>query len=423
MPFKGTFNTSLLTQDLAKKSFAAQIARLMPNGSAPLFGLTALLGDETALSFEHGYFAKTMIFPSAVITTAGTAGTSVGVGATVEENIVVDSTANIVEGMILQVMNDVTSVPTKENILVLTVVNSTTLSVRRNLQGITLLAGMAANQIILQVGNASEEASVRPTALGIVPVRITNLTQIFRNTWAISGTSSAVQVIAGDSTIAENRMDCAAFHAADIERAIFFGRKSSGTKNNQPLRTMDGLVSLLGDAANYPAVFGGATNVYTAGATTNATELEAMLDPVFNQATDPKSANERLMFVGGTGLRVINNIGKKNGTYQLVDGQTNWGLQFHTFKSARGSFKIIEHPMFNSNAYWAKMAVVVDPASIRLAYLGNRKTQNQEYNQTGTPVDNGVDAAGGTLTTETTLVCKNVPANAVVYNLTAAAVG
>jgi hypothetical protein len=39
------------------------------------------------------------------------------------------------------------------------------------------------------------------------------------------------------------------------------------------------------------------------------------------------------------------------------------------------------------------------------------------------PVDNGIDAVGGTLTTELTCVIKNPPANTVIYNLTAAAAG
>ena len=44
----GTFNTGNFTQDLAAKSFASMITRLMPNGSAPLFGLTSMLPEETA---------------------------------------------------------------------------------------------------------------------------------------------------------------------------------------------------------------------------------------------------------------------------------------------------------------------------------------------------------------------------------------
>ena len=70
------------------------------------------------------------------------------------------------------------------------------------------------------------------------------------------------------------------------------------------------------------------------------------------------------------------------------------------------------------------MAVAVDLSTFRTAYLGDRKTQNKEFNsEPGDGDDNGIDAVGGTLTTEMTCVVKNPPANAVIYNLTAAAQG
>jgi len=67
----GVFNTSLFTQDLPKKSFAGMITRLMPNGAAPLFGMTAMLDSDTALQTEHGFFTKTMVFPFFQVTAAG----------------------------------------------------------------------------------------------------------------------------------------------------------------------------------------------------------------------------------------------------------------------------------------------------------------------------------------------------------------
>ncbi|MNT12279.1 hypothetical protein D3C72_1472020 [compost metagenome] len=246
------------------------------------------------------------------------------------------------------------------------------------------------------------------------------MTQIFRNTWSVSGSADAVQVIAGDGTSAENRQDCAAFHAADIEKAIFFGQKSQGYRNGQPFRTMDGLISVVSNIAYYPPSYA-APNVFAAGSTTTIDQLEAMLDPVFDQATDPKIANERLLFVGGKARVVLNNIGKKSGIYQLMEGATEWGLQFSTMKLARGTFRIIEHPLFNSNPNWARYAVAVDLSTFNLAYLGNRKTQNNEFNQNKVAVDNGIDAVGGSLLTEVTTEIKNPPANAVITGLLAAA--
>lgn len=406
----GIFNTGNFTTDLAAKSFAAMITRLMPNGTAPLFGLSSMLSDETAVQVEHGFFSKTMIFPEFSINDV--AGYAAG-----DVTFTIDAVANLLPGMLMR------NERTGENISVDTVTSTTVIVVTRSV-GTVAAAAILDDDVFYQVGNAFEEASDRPLANNIIPVRVTNLTQIFRNTWAISESAKATHVIAGDSTDAENRQDCAALHAADMEKAIFFGQKSAGTRNGRPFRTMDGLINLVEDVNNYPPIYAGASNAFTCGGTTNWTQLLGFLDPVFNQATDPKGANERVLFVGGTSKLVINEIGRLNGTYHLVDGQTNFGLQFTTLTSPRGKFRVIEHPLFNTNTDWAKMAVVVDLATFRLAYLSGRKTSNKEFNTKGDQAqDNGIDAVGGTLTTEMTTVVKNVPANAVIRNFTAAAVG
>ena len=409
----GIFNTSVLTTDLAKKSFAGMITRLMPNGAAPLFGMTSMLQSETAVATEHGFFTKTMLLPQ--VTCYGSTHTSS------DTTINVLSTANILPGMILRINNSASF----ENIIVNSILSATQMSVTRQV-GTVAAATIPANVDMYQVGNAFEESSLRPNSLVINPVRITNFTQIFRNTWAISDTIRQTMMIAGDTNIAESRTDCAAFHAADIEKALFFGQKSQGTRNGQPFRTMDGLVNIVGTASNYPSYYAGVTNVYTAGGTTSYPQLEGFLDPLFNQTTDPKVGNERVLFVGGTAKRVITGITRlaTGSFYEIMDGQTSWGLQYSTIKTSRGAFQMIEHPLFNSNTTWSKMAVGVDLSTFRAAYLGDRKTQNKEFNaESSTAQDNGIDAVGGTLTTEMTCVVKNPPANGIVYNLTAAAAG
>lgn len=403
----GIWNTGQFTPDLAKKSFDAMITRLMPNGTAPLFGLTSMLPSETALQTEHGFFTKTLVFPYFILN--GGVNDSVTV-------LTVDSTENLLPGMVMRANNT-----NAETVLIKAVTSPTEVVVQRAFGGVA--ASAADDLAFYQIGNAYEEASIRPVPLRLDAKRITNLTQIFRNTWAISDSVRATQMIAGDTNMAENKQDCAGFHAQAIESALIFGKKYEGMQNGQPIRAMDGLIANISNLAYYPPSYS-QPNVTTAGSTTNYTQLETMLDPVFDQTTDPKVANERVVFVGGHARRVLNNIGRLNGTYYLQDGQTSYGLQFSTFKTARGTFRLIEHPLFNSNAAWARMALVVDLSSFRLAYLGNRKTQTKDFNADGqTAQDFGIDAVGGTLTTEVTCLVKNPPANAVIYNLTAAAQG
>lgn len=404
----GIFNTSIIPQDLAKKSFAGLITRLMPNGSAPLFGMTSMLKSETAMQPEHGFFAKTMLFPQMTLSAAGQTAT--------DTTFTVLSTANVLPGMIMRVDS------TFENIIINSVLSPTSVSVSRGI-GSTAAQAIAASINLYEVGSAFEESSIRPNALNINPVRITNLTQIFRNSWGISDTVRATMMIAGDTNMAESKQDCATFHATGIETGLFFSQKSQGTRNGQPFRTMDGLINIVGNLSYYPSYYSSA-NVTVAGGTTNYTQLETILDPCFNQCTDPKAANERVLFVGNQAHKVLNKIGQLNGTYFISDGQTSYGLQFSTFKITRGTFRIVEHPLFNTNPSWAKMAVAVDLTSFNIAYLGDRKTQNKNFNvDANNAADNGIDAQGGTLTTELTCIVKNPPANAVVYNLTAGAAG
>lgn len=398
----GSFNTAVIPQDLAKKSFSAMITRIMPNGSAPLVGLSALLKEETAYQIEHGFYSKTMLFPSVQLSAQALVG---------DTTLNVVSTVNILAGMLLR------SDTTNENILVTAVISPTQIAVQRAI-GSVVPATIVVSTNLWMVGNAYEESSLRPASLIIIPQRVTNNTQIFRNTWAVSETTRATMLIAGDTAVAESRRDCAAFHAVDIEKMFFFGQRFFGTRNNQPFHTSDGVISSV--TQNVPG------NISTLLSTTTYTQLEAALDPVFNQVTDPTSVGERLMFVGGFARRVLHQIFRLNGTYFIEDGQTSWGLQFDSFKIPRGRFNLVEHPLFNAYGQatsWAKMAVVLDLTTFNSAYMTGRKTSSKEFNMDGTVVDNGVDAVGGTLTSELTCLVKNPAADAILYNFTAGLAG
>lgn len=388
--------------DLPRKSFAALITRLAPNGTAPLFALTGQLQTKTAAQFTHGYFAKTMIFPRITLGAGGQLAA--------DTTFTIVSNSQLASGMMFR--DDVTG----EQIIINTVVSATSVTVTRAV-GTVVAANSAANQTWSMTGNAFEEASIRPAPQYILPVQTTNYTQIFRNSWGISDTVRASLTIAGDGNSAENKNDAAVFHAVDIEKAIIWGQKFLGTRNGKPFHTMDGVVNRITVDAS--------ANVTTLGATTTFTQLETALDGMFETTTDPKGSMDRVGFVGGGMHRVLNNIGRLNATYMVNSGETAYGLRFESFKLTRGMFHIIEHPLFNTNSIWKKMGLFLDLSSFQLAYLGDRHTKYQAYNENG-PMqasDNGIDAVGGTYTTELTTEINNPSASGILYNATAAAVG
>jgi hypothetical protein len=80
---------------------------------------------------------------------------------------------------------------------------------------------------------------------------------------------------------------------------------------------------------------------------------------------------------------------------------------------------MVEHPLLNGMAGMASMAVGLDMPALKLAYMEGRDTRPEEYGGTGRNNANGVDADGGSLTTEFAVELLNPAGCFVLYNATA----
>ena len=391
-------NASTGVADWLNKSFAGYLVRLFPNGMMPLFGMTGMMKDEGCTAVEHGYFSKTLVFPSVEIDN----GAGYLAGAT---TLTVVSSATVIAGDLLRIQS------TGEIMRVTSVASATSIVVTRGVGQVAANA-IADGAMAYCTGNSFEQASSKPTSRMMSPARVINYTQIHRNGWSISRTLSAIANIVGTDNMSDSKLDAAHFHGSSIENTILFGQKSGTFIGQQYMTTSDGIVERVRRDAP-------AGNTSVALATTNYSQLQAMLNPVFDTMSSGQSGNSRVLAVGGRALEVITEIGRLSGQYQIVDGQTSFGLQFSTFKTARGSFKMLEHPMLNTNAEWARMAIAVDMNTLKVRSL--RKTFHEGYGSNGQLADNVTDAVGGVYTTENTIECTNPSANAVIYNLTAGA--
>ncbi|MBM84513.1 MAG: hypothetical protein CMM47_00625 [Rhodospirillaceae bacterium] len=398
------YNTNDLPNDLAELSYAANIARLFPNGEAPLFAMSGLARKVKALQTLHSYWSKTMQFGAITMGAAAT------VGATTLT--VQDSSTVTVNDILRHSKAFVGGVFTPPELLLVTgITDATTITVVRGFQGTTAAAIPDTTKLAV-IGNAYAEGSATPPATSILPVNHVNYTHIFRNGWAQSKTLAAVQQIVGDGTVAENKRDASNFHARDIELATFFSRRGQSIRNGQPLHTMAGLEQLVEE--NSP------TNIKEAGATTTFKQLRDMIDPLFDTRMDGSSDNSRVAYCGKTALNVVNDIGRLSGEYQIVDGQTNFGLKFKTLVLPRGTIRLIEHPIFNTFPDWQKLMVVGELSSFDFAYLEGRDTEVTYINEDKKATD-GTDATGGVLTTELTIQLKNPHAWGFIHNLRDAA--
>lgn len=395
--YSGVFNTTVNPAKLNTDSFAGQILRLFPNGSAPIFALSSQSGKSQAKSSTHGYFSKTLVFPAAKINAA--AGYAGGILV-----FVVDSTAGLGPKMVLQ------NPATQENMRIVSVDSATQITVTRAF-GRVAAAAILDNADLIMVGTAFEEGSARPAGRGLTLVHVLNYTQIFRNAWAVTDTARASYVQAGFGNVQENKRDCMLLHSVEIESAIIWGQPVMDTTGTAPIHATQGIIDAVEQYA--PG------NTTTMGATTTYNQLVTAMEPGFLYSTDMGDPKSRMLFGGATAIKVLHDIGRATGQVHIMQGETSFGMQYTSFKFYKGSIYMMEHPLFNGIVGMSGLAVVVDMPALKLAYMDGRDTRPEEYGGTGKNNANGVDGDGGSLTTEFAVELINPYSCAVMYGLTA----
>lgn len=400
--YSSVFNTTVNPPELNKRSFAATMLRLFPDGAAPIFALTSQTGRSRAISSTHGYFTKTLVFASAILAMAG--GAAAGI-----TTLDINANTSLTPNMVLYVPR------TKENIRVVSIVSPTQITVTRAF-GRVAAAALVNLDVMVAIGSAFPEGSPRPTPRGLTVVYVPNFTQIFRNAWAVTDTARASATEMGFTNIAESKKDCALLHSVDIEAAILFGQPKMDTTGAQPLHATQGIIDAIEQYAPL--------NVTTAGATTTMSQLETALEPAWTYSHDLGDSRQRVAYGGSVAMKVFNQIARLNGTVQIMPGQNSFGFRFKTFEFYKGTLNLIEHPLLNGLPGMSKMMVVVDMPALKLAYMEGRDTRAEEFGGSMSHNNaNGVDADGGSLTTEFAVELLNPAGCAIIYNLTAGAVG
>lgn len=403
----GIMNTSDPDRELMR-SFSGVLVKKSPGGmNGSLFALLDMKDKQakTIRTINPYYYTEKLHFP-AICATADLPATAVGANST----ILTDQVEGIIPNQFLH--NETTG----EQMLVISVPTSTSVIVQRGI-GDTAPAVITTDDRLTMIGTAFEESSLRPIPVTTKRQRVDNVTEIFRNTWALSDTEGEVHREQSPQSRAKNFGEGAWQHARDIETSLWFSQRYEGMRNGQPLRKLSGLDAQIRAFAPQ--------NVFNAGPTTSYTQLEYMLDSTKQTAVSPEYiGQDYLVMVGTAGLRVLNQIGRGAGqVFNSTMGSTSFGFRFTTVTTMQGTYHFMHNRLFDTNPYWAKRAYIVNLAAMDVMYLGDRKSQHRGFNRDTsgkltTVVDNGVDAHGGTFTSELTLQCYAPETCAIIENLT-----
>jgi hypothetical protein len=346
--------------------FASSLLVEMPTGSAPILALSSGMPSRDAMDVVINWFEENHIAGSTTVVGA--------VASTTATSVTVADASQYPPGVILQDQN------TGEFFFVTGIVGNV-LTIVRGFAGTTAV-NIGNGDVLQRIGTAQEEGSNAPVAIVNLGSPLFNYTQIFRNTWNVTGTAKAVQYHTGNQT-AKTQRDAAVFHAEDIERSLMFGRRSLGVKNNLPFRTMNGLDAQI------------TTNVTAAGGTTSWTQLDAFLQTIFSRNIKGKP-NERIAFTGNAGLSVLNSIARLNSQTFIEPGQTDFGINVNKWITPFGTISLMTHPLMTENATWSKDLKIYHPGAIETRWL--RRTHEDDYDRDGSRA--GVDADYGVFTSE-----------------------
>ena len=402
----GFFYTTFNPDELNRKSFSSMIMRLFPNGSAPLYYLTGEIGKARAVAASHGYFTKHMAYTLLTVDDA----TDLVAGDT---TLVVDSTVGVAVGMTFQ------SAVTREIIRVNTVTNATTLEIDRSF-GRVAAGAILDDAVLYPVGNSHTEASQRPASRNLTSVYVPNYTVIIRNAWSISNTARASLAEAGFNNIAETKQDAVEFHSTDIESNLLYGQAKAPVADattGKLIHATQGLVDSVYEHAN--------ANVVTAAGTTTYSQLVDLVEGPFTYSSNKmgNGLKERVIIGDSKAIKVIHDIGRLNGEVTQSTETTTFGLQYQDFKFYKGRIRLLEHPLLNELAPAAGVAIIVDLNSMALAYMEGRDVKKEEYDGSGDSTDSGIDASGGSFTTEFATEFRSPHTCGIINGLTAGAEG
>lgn len=159
-------------------------------------------------------------------------------------------------------------------------------------------------------------------------------------------------------------------------------------------------------------------NITPAGATTSYDQLISMIEPAFEYSTNMANAKMRVAFCDNTAIKVFDQIGRASGKIELMQSETSFGMTFTSFRTYQGTVNLISHPLLNGLGQEG-LAIIMDMPALKLAYLDGRDTKAEGYGEAGKQTgDSGVDAVGGSLTTELAVELINPNACCVIEGLT-----
>jgi hypothetical protein len=354
--------------DERPKNFREMILFLNANGDTPLTALMSRVSKRTTDDPEFTWWDEPVTIARLQVAGALAAGdTTVVVDSVDPTASTLDASwgvaSHLKPGDLLMVEED-TDPFTPEYISVVSVINDTTFTVKRGQAGGAAAGVIADDAFLLLIGSQYAEGTPSPKATSRNPVKYTNYTQIFKDTYELTGTAEQTRARTGPA-LQNDKKRKMWDHARALEFAFMFGSQSEGTGDNgKPLRTTQGLRKYIPGANT--TVFGAAVTI--------SSFLDAVA-PVFDW--NSPAGDERVVLCGNTALNELNKVIQGDSNVQIqYGGQIKvFGMNMREFILPQGRLLFRTHPLLNRHAVYKSSMWITDFSSLRWVPMRNRDTR------------------------------------------------
>lgn len=365
MPVAGLRGTGDFGTDERPKNFRELIAWRNPNGSAPILALTSKASKMTVNDPEFAWWDE----PNDIVRLQVN-----GALNTTDSVVVVDSadpdasnpervygTAGHLKGGDLLLVEPAADSATfnYELLEVISVQSDTQFSVRRGAGG-TTPANIGNDVFLTLIGSAYGEGTGAPRSVSRNPIKYRNYTQIYKDTYELTGTANETEFRTGDAWSNDKKRKMWK-HSADIEMGLLFGRpyETTDPTNGKPKRYMGGLMNFIPKSIFSVSV-------------TSSSFIDA-IGSVFD--FDTGAGDTRMVFAGRAALGELNKIMAAAGEFQFGTTVKVYGQNFRELETHDGRLLFKSHPLLSRHSLYKYGMFVLDFDAIKYTNMKNRDTK------------------------------------------------
>lgn len=363
--------------DERPKDFRNTILYLNPKGAAPIFAMTGRAKEKTVTDPEFYWWTETNAHVRLKVNGAhGSGDTTITVDSgdpdSTDQSVNYGTATHLKPGDVLLKEPDVTTgdFSTPEYLMVTGVLSDTQFTVRRGAAN-TTPASIADDAYLLLIGSAFAEGTAAPRAVTRNPVKYYNYTQIFKDTYELTGTASKTEVRTGDPWSNDKKRKMFD-HSRGIEETFLFAYKKyeETGENGKPRRYTAGFRGFVPAANQY---------TFTTPATVDSL-LERLEAPFRFTGTGDIGGDTRVVFTGNAGALEMGKLIRAEDSVHMQLGSkiTMWGIDFQELVLPWGRILFKTHPLLNLHPVFKYSWYGVDFSALFWAYLKGRNTKAKD---------------------------------------------